>query len=247
MLLSGAFLLALILAGILVAVLGGGGGGQGQRRTQPQVSVRPSTPSSTPTSSHGMHAPRGLSQAVPSVSPPAGTHWSTVGSMQIPQAPNLYGPQRTQGVFNRCFAHNPSGALLAAINLCAEDTAADPISGASNTSPLAPRQPPGTNRLDAAVRCSSRATATTPIRPATPICRSSFAGPRASSVAIVTPMTWAGNDWKYVFPPQRSPVTADPPGPHRLRAMERRSEHPDPRGSRVRVISSSFRSSRSAC
>ena len=44
--------------------------------------------------------------------------------MQAPQSRQAYGPQRTNGVWNTCFAHSPSGALLAALNFWAESTAA---------------------------------------------------------------------------------------------------------------------------
>ena len=197
-LLSGAFLLALILAGILVAVLGGGGG-QGQRRTRPQVSVRPSPPSSTPTSSTACTLPAG-SQAVPSVTPPADTHWSTVGSMQIPQAPSLYGPQRTQGGLNRCFAHNPSGALLAAMNLYAEDTAADPNQVYTHLAVGAPANVHNTSRLDSGGPVQFAGYRYDAYSPSNADLSIVIRGPQGKLGAIVTPMTWTGDDWKYVFP-----------------------------------------------
>src|SRR5204863_2920986 len=104
-LISGAFLLALILAGILIAVAGGGSHHTTHSTAQHPAST--TTPTSTPTSSTACTLPPG-SQVIPSGAPPAGTQWATVGSMQVPQAPNLYGPQRTHGVFNTCFAHSPS-------------------------------------------------------------------------------------------------------------------------------------------
>ena len=127
MLISGAFLLALILAGILVAIAGGGSH-QTTHSTAQHPAASTTTPTSNPTSSTACTLPPG-SQAIPSSSPPAGTQWATVGSMQVPQAPNLYGPQRTHGVFNTCFARSPSGALLAALNLWAEGTASGSLPG----------------------------------------------------------------------------------------------------------------------
>src|SRR5205085_11204803 len=61
-------------------------------------------------------------QRVPSSSPPP-ARWGTVGSMQVPQNPAMFGPQRSSGSWNTCFAHDPAGALLAAMNLWAEGTA----------------------------------------------------------------------------------------------------------------------------
>ena len=46
--------------------------------------------------------------------------------MQVPQSPTVYGPQRADGPWETCFAHSPSGALLAAMNFYAEGTAAAP-------------------------------------------------------------------------------------------------------------------------
>lgn len=63
-------------------------------------------------------------QAVPSTSPPPNSHWKLVGSMEAPTDPDTYGPQRTHGIWRTCFAHSPTGALYAAINFYAEDTAA---------------------------------------------------------------------------------------------------------------------------
>lgn len=62
-------------------------------------------------------------QGVPSTSPPADAHWKLVGSMNAPTDPQTYGPQRTRGALRTCFAHSPTGALYATINLYAESTA----------------------------------------------------------------------------------------------------------------------------
>src|SRR5947209_380501 len=124
-LLSGAFLLLLILAGIIIAI-SGGGGGHHTTSTPPATQGPTSNSSTTPTvSSTACTLPAG-DQTIPAASPPAGTTWNQVGSMQAPQAPSTLGPQHTNGVWNTCFAHSPSGALLAAFNLWAEGTAADP-------------------------------------------------------------------------------------------------------------------------
>ena len=87
--------------------------------------------------------------------------------MQTPQAPATLGPQRTSGPWNTCFAHSPSGALLAAMNLWAEGTAADPSAVFAHLAVGAPADLGNGDRLDAAARCSSRATATSPMTPTT--------------------------------------------------------------------------------
>ena len=118
-LLSVAFVLALALLGVVLALIGGGSG------HQPGVAP----PSTTTAASAPPHAsrPGGCSlpagqQDIPSSSPPP-VRWGTVGSMQVPQNPAVFGPGRVSGPWNTCFAHDPSGALLAAMNLWAEGTA----------------------------------------------------------------------------------------------------------------------------
>jgi hypothetical protein len=202
-LISGAFLLALILAGILVAV-GGGGGHHTTRSTAQHPAASTTTPTSNPTSSTACTLPPG-SQAIPSSSPPVGTQWATVGSMQVPQAPNLYGPQRTHGVFNTCFAHNPSGALLAAINLWGEGTAADPSQVFQKLAVGAPKNLGNNARLDASgpvqlagykIDSYSAANATISVV---------LKGAQGKLVVFVTPLAWTHDDWKYIFPPNGAP------------------------------------------
>lgn len=205
MLLSGAFLLALILAGILVAVVGGGGSGHAHGRTHQQVVVRTSATRSTPISSTACTLPAGA-QATPSTSPPAGTRWATVGSMRVPQAPTLYGPQRTHGAFNTCFAHDPSGALLAAMNFWSESTAAPSGTVYRHLAVHVPA---------AAYRTSSRLNSEGPVQwagyrydsynPTMAQVSVVVSGPQGKLVAFVTPMVWTGGDWRYLFPPQGVP------------------------------------------
>jgi hypothetical protein len=200
-LISGAFLLALILAGILVAVVDGG-----SHHTNHSTAQHSTTSSTTPsnTSSTACTLPAG-SQTIPSNSPPPGTHWATVGSMQAPQAPSLYGPQRTHGVFNTCFAHSPSGALLAAINIWAEGTAADPSQVFQKLAVGAPKTLGNSARLDAngpvqlagyKIDSYSAANATVSVV---------LKGAQGKLVVFVTPLTWTHDDWKYIFPPNGTP------------------------------------------
>ena len=113
MLLSGAFLLALVLLGVVVAVTGGGSGRPVQRRQRRRRPPAPA-PDGDGEPRAAARLPAG-SQTVPSSSPPQ-AQWGTVGSMQVPQNPAVYGPQRSDGPWETCFAHDPSGALLAAMN-----------------------------------------------------------------------------------------------------------------------------------
>src|SRR5437588_8578650 len=79
-LLSGAFLLALILAGIIIAI-SGGGGGHHTTSNPPATQGPTSNSSSTAANSTACTLPVGA-QTIPSASPPAGTTWNQVGSMQ---------------------------------------------------------------------------------------------------------------------------------------------------------------------
>ena len=202
MLISGAFLLALILAGILIAVTGGGGHHTTHSTAQHPAST--TTPTSTPTSSTACTLPPG-SQVIPSSSPPAGTQWATVGSMQVPQAPDLYGPQRTHGVFNTCFAHSPSGALLAALNLWAEGTAAAPSQVFQKLAVGAPKNLGNNSRLDASGPVQLAFYKYDSYTPSRAVVDVVIKGAQGRLVAINTPMTWNGSDWKYIFPPNGTP------------------------------------------
>ena len=202
-LISGAFLLALILAGILVAV-SGGGGHHNTHSTAQQPAASTTTPTSNPTSSTACTLPPG-SQAIPSSSPPVGTQWATVGSMQVPQAPNLYGPQRTHGVFNTCFAHSPSGALLAALNLWAETTAADPSQVFQKLAVGAPKNLGNNSRLDASGPVQFAGYRYDSYTPTQATIAVVIKGAQGKLVAAVTPMRWVGTDWRYVFPPNGTP------------------------------------------
>ena len=204
MLFSGAFVLALILAGILVAVLGGASRGQTYRQTHDNVVARASSTTPVAAGFTACTLPAG-SQAVPDVSPPAGAHWATVGSMQVPQAPSLYGPQRTQGVFTSCFAHSPSGALLAAINLWAEGTATNPSQVFQKLAVGAPRDLANTARLDAAGPVQLAFYKYDSYTSTQAVIDVVIKGAQGRLVAISTPMIWNGNDWKYVFPPHGTP------------------------------------------
>ena len=199
-LISGAFLLAVILAGVLVAVTGGG---SHTTHTTSQNQA-PGTSTSTPANSTACTLPAG-SQAIPSSTPPTGTHWATVGSMQVPQAPNVYGPQRTHGVFNTCFAHNPSGALLAAINLWGEGTVADPSQVFQKLAVGAPRNLGNNARLDASGPVQLAFYKYDRYTPQRAVVDVVIKGAQGRLIAINTPMTWNGSDWKYVFPPNGAP------------------------------------------
>jgi hypothetical protein len=199
-LLSGAFLLALVLLGVVVATTGGGAGTNDPARTP--TAAAPSTP--TKATASGCVENRAGSQSVPSSSPPQ-ARWGTVGSMQVPQNPTVYGPERSDGPWETCFAHNPTGALLAAMNLWAEGTAADPSAVFAHLAIGAPADLGNSARLDAGGPVQFAGYRYESYDPTTARLLVVIRGPEGKLAAAETTMTWVAGDWKYLFPPGGAP------------------------------------------
>jgi hypothetical protein len=110
----------LVLAALFITV-----GATARHKRGPVVAAMSSATSAREAvTASGCSLPAG-SQAVPTV-PPA-MRWVTVGQMTAPQAPDTFGPQRTHDGIGVCFAHNPTGSLVAAVNFFAEATVANPV------------------------------------------------------------------------------------------------------------------------
>jgi hypothetical protein len=205
--LSALFLLVLLVAGIAIAIFHGGNGTAKGSRKQVIVSANsPSGTSTTNTSAGPCSLPAG-SQQVPSGSPPAGVTWNVVGSMSVPQSGAL-GPQHTQDGLNVCFAHNPTGALLAAMNYYAEGTSttvtarqlAEQLMVNVPRAALAQSGNGAPGALDAggpvqiagykfASYSASQATYDVVIQ-----------GPKGALASVTTTMIWTGQDWRYSWP-----------------------------------------------
>ena len=124
MLLSGAFLLALVLLGVVVAVIGAARRRRSLGDRRPRPAARP-LHQPRERARAGCSLPAG-SQTVPASSPPP-AQWGTVGSMQVPQNPAVFGPRALETARGRrALPTIPPGALLAAMNLWAEGTAVPP-------------------------------------------------------------------------------------------------------------------------
>ncbi|MGH2867817.1 MAG: hypothetical protein ACRDNK_09645 [Solirubrobacteraceae bacterium] len=203
-LISGAFLLALVLLSVIVAVTGGGSSDAG-RPTSPQPAVSsPAPPSKAQAGASGCTLPAGP-QTVPADNPPQ-AQWGTVGSMQVPQNPAVFGPQRSNGPWETCFAHNPSGALLAAMNLWAEGTAVPPGELFERLAVGAPKNLGSSAQLDSngpVQFAGYRYDSYTPSEAQVAIV---FRGPEGKLLAVVTSMVWSGGDWKYLFPAGGAPA-----------------------------------------
>ncbi len=202
-LLSGAFLLALALLGVIVAVISNHGAAQHHAPALAPAARQPAS-AHADTASSGCGLPAGQ-QDIPASSPPT-TRWGTVGSMQVPQNPAVYGPQRSSGPWNTCFAHDPTGALLAAMNLWAEGTAVPASELFQRLAVGAPTNLGNTAELDsngpvqfAGYRYDSYTRAEAQVAVV-------FQGPEGKLLAVVTPMVWHVEDWKYLFPAGGTPA-----------------------------------------
>jgi hypothetical protein len=203
--LSTLFVLMLLVVGIAIAIFHHGSqhARAGNAPATSQARARPATT----TISTACTLPAG-NQNIPQLAPPAGTSWGQVGAMSVPQASTTLGPEHISGLWNTCFAHSPSGALLAALNFYAEGTAAPSGQVYRRLAVNAPAAALRTaSNLDAeaggAVQIAgykydsyapSEAQVTVAVQ-----------GPKGAYEAIATTMTWVGTDWRYQFPPNGTP------------------------------------------
>jgi hypothetical protein len=201
-LLSGAFLLALVLLGVVVAATGGSSGPGHSART-PTAAGSPAVPAAKAPGS-GCSLPAG-SQTVPSSSPPQ-AQWGTVGSMQVPQNPAVFGPQRSDGPWETCFARDPSGALLAAMNLWAEGTAVPPSELFARLAIGAPKNLGSNAQLDSGGPIQFAGYRYDSYTPSAVQVAIVFRGPEGKLLAVVTSMVWHDGDWKYLFPTAGAPA-----------------------------------------
>jgi len=202
-LLSGAFLLALVLLGVIVAVTGDRGAVvHDAQASTPAAHERASASGDAAGGSCGLPAGQ---QAIPAGSPPP-AQWGTVGAMQVPQNPAVFGPQRSSGPWNTCFAHDPAGALLAAMNLWAEGTAVPAGELFQRLAVGAPTDLGNAAELNsngpvqfAGYRFDSYTSAEAQVAVV-------FQGPGGKLLAVVTAMVWHNEDWKYLFPAGGTPA-----------------------------------------
>lgn len=202
-LISGAFLLCLVLLGLVVAAIGSG--------SAPHPSTLPSAhqAASAPRAGAGAGAsgcslPAGAQTIPGGGPPPAG--WQTVGAMQAPQSPAVYGPQRSDGPWETCFAHDPSGALLAALNFYAEGTAASPAAVMAHLAVGAPGDLGSSQQLDSSGPIQFAGYRYVSYTPSNAQVSIVFAGAQGKLLAVVTTMVWRDGDWKYLFPAAGTPA-----------------------------------------
>ena len=117
---AGLVVALIVIAAVVVAVTGGNDGSKATPRAGGASTAAPSTSYTTSSSTTGCNQPAG--SQLPPVTAPT-NKWELVGSVAAPTAPTTSGPGKTAaGGLRTCFAHDPTGALFAAVNFLASTT-----------------------------------------------------------------------------------------------------------------------------
>jgi hypothetical protein len=104
-------LIVIVLAVVVVIVSGGGSG----RPSAPPSAGPPPVPSPRARAGTGACSLPATDQAVPAAAP-AGVRWQIYNTVALPFSATD-GPQVVTGDVARCYAHTPTGALLAAVQI----------------------------------------------------------------------------------------------------------------------------------
>jgi hypothetical protein len=157
----------------------------------------------------GCSLPEGNQQA-PTVGP--ALEWVTVGLMQAPQAPTTFGPQREHDGIGVCFAHNPIGSLLAAINFFAQATVASPVQLIQTLTANTPEQDVALAQArqgqDQLLQNSDGDPGSVQVMgyqivdytPAQANANVVLEGPGGQLAAVECELDWQSGDWKFVIP-----------------------------------------------
>ena len=208
--LAAAVLLGLVLvAGIVLIGVRLLNGGDDASPQHPTATATDKTPGST--SACGV--PDG-SQTVPNSAPEA--DWSLAGKTAAPVS-EVFGPSKTVDGVHTCFAHNPTGALFAAINYYADTTdpavrtktlLAERIFSDANAGKADMGEDGGANALPTYQVSGFRVDDATPNRVSVAVVVRSTEGPTAGQQAAVTfTMGWQSGDWRVIVPPNGQPPT----------------------------------------
>jgi hypothetical protein len=201
--LSTLFVLMLLAVGIAIAIFHHGASPKTATTNHPKgAQTSPAGTTTSAAANLGLCSLAAGGQEVPSGVPPSGVTWQVVGTMSVPQSPPL-GPQHVQNRINVCFAHNPSGALLAAMNLVGEGTTNLPerkvydelsidVPSAVTTQPSSDDSQIGVQIVGYKYDSYSSSQAQLDVV---------VQGPQGGLQSDQMTMAWTGNDWKYVFPP----------------------------------------------
>ncbi|MFF7176846.1 hypothetical protein [Streptomyces pseudovenezuelae] len=112
-LVSALFLVVVVLLGLLVVITTGDDGSDTQAKNP---AASPSSPASAPPAATGScPALKDTDATVPSAAP-QGVEWTLFHTVALPSS-EASGPAASDGDLRRCFAHTPTGALLAAAQI----------------------------------------------------------------------------------------------------------------------------------
>jgi hypothetical protein len=198
-----AVVVAIIVAlGIILVLLPKGGGNPAAEPSSSGSANAGTQPSSTPGASV-CGLPSG-DQAKPATTP-TDTKWELVGKVAAPTSPTQFGPGKTEANGLRsCFAHSPTGALYAAVNMTA-------LSAAGKADLVYEQLAVPSPERDAVLKSSpTAAPSSVSAQLAGFTFRSyeadravidlAFKGANGTFVSIPVPLQWYGGDWKFVVP-----------------------------------------------
>lgn len=199
----------LAILGVVVAL--SGGGGESTRSAPPAAPPAPREPTDVGNAS-ACDLPVG-NASVPTSGLPD-TRWELVGSMAAPTAPETHGPARTVDGFRTCFAHTPTGALYAAVNLWAASTAApaaEVLSTLGADTPVRPEAVRDAREQGADVRLDDEGTLQVAgfnfvsYDENNASINLAFRLENGGLLRIPAAVRWEDGDWKYVIPPAGDP------------------------------------------
>jgi hypothetical protein len=213
--LGAAGFMVVLAAMVLVLVLTRGSGSPrvGERAPEPQTQERVATSStaSDPSASGGpdrCNLPAD-SESVPTA-PPASS-WTLEGSMAIPTS-HAVGPERRVDGFAVCYAHDPDGALFAAVAFWGAATAAPPadvyrhIAADTPTRAQALASSRGDNsRLSDNGQVSLAGFTFASYTPQLASVAIVLQTTQGAMVAVTCTMVWQNGDWRYEIPPGGTP------------------------------------------
>lgn len=199
----------LVLLGIILAVTSGPQAGTKDAVT-PAPAPTPAPAARTNPDASVCGLPAG-SAAVPSQAPTA--KWELVGGVAAPTAPKTIGPGTVQNGLRSCFAHSPTGALYAAVNVIAM-TASD----AQREGFVRKLTVPGVGRDRALANLGPSSNASTALqvagftindyRKSSAVVDLAFrvdTGNSAGYVHLPLAMRWLEGDWKLALPDTGKP------------------------------------------
>jgi len=218
---AGIVLVAVLIAAIALIVVEVGGGSGGSHTAAPKPRSTPTgspegSSSSTTATTTGTGASCSLpagNQAVPDYTP-AGITWQIFQTIALPYSPT-YGPQHVSGDIARCYAHDPTGALIAATQLSAR------VVASPNTDVAEQQVVPGPGRAAFIAKDSqalkNQQGGNTPgsfaqfagfkyvtYTPATAVVELVTQGSNGGYQAEAVTVAWTNGDWKLVLQPDGS-------------------------------------------